>query len=43
MVVFVLLLLSTVTFDGYTATPAWARLEPRFTARWRRSATRGSP
>jgi hypothetical protein len=27
MVVFVLLLLSTVTFDGFTATPAWARLE----------------
>ena len=24
---FVLLLLSTVTFDGFTATPAWARLE----------------
>jgi hypothetical protein len=27
MVVFVLLLLSTVAFDGFTATPAWARLE----------------
>jgi hypothetical protein len=27
MVVFVLLLLSTVTFDGFTATPAWAGLE----------------
>lgn len=27
MVVFVLLLLSTVAFDGVTATPAWARLE----------------
>jgi hypothetical protein len=27
MVVFVLLLLSTVTFDGFTATPVWARLE----------------
>jgi hypothetical protein len=27
MVVFVLLLLSTVTFDGFTATPAWAALE----------------
>lgn len=27
MVVFVLLLLSTVTFDGLTATPAWARLD----------------
>jgi hypothetical protein len=27
MVVFVLLLLSTVTFDGFTATPAWARLD----------------
>lgn len=27
MVVFVLLLLSTVTFDGFTATPAWSRLE----------------
>jgi hypothetical protein len=27
MVVFVLLLLSTVTFDGFTATPAWASLE----------------
>ncbi|MGH9256874.1 MAG: hypothetical protein ACRD3C_20115, partial [Vicinamibacterales bacterium] len=27
MVVFVLLLLATVAFDGYTATPAWARLE----------------
>lgn len=27
MVVFVLLLLSTVTFDGFTATPAWARLQ----------------
>ena len=27
MTVFVLLLLSTVTFDGFTATPAWARLE----------------
>lgn len=27
MVAFVLLLLSTVTFDGFTATPAWARLE----------------
>ncbi|HSE94875.1 MAG TPA: hypothetical protein VLD61_03240 [Methylomirabilota bacterium] len=26
-VVFVLLLLSTVTFDGFTATPAWAHLE----------------
>ena len=26
MVVFVLLMLSTVTFDGFTATPAWARL-----------------
>ncbi len=27
MVVFVLLLLSTVAFDGFTATPPWARLE----------------
>jgi hypothetical protein len=27
MVAFVLLLLSTVTFDGFTATPAWAGLE----------------
>jgi hypothetical protein len=27
MVVFVLVLLSTVTFDGFTATPAWANLE----------------
>ena len=27
MMVFVLLLLSTVTFDGFTATPAWAGLE----------------
>ena len=27
MVVFVLLLLSTVTFDGFTATPVWAGLE----------------
>ncbi len=27
MVVFVLLLLSAVTFDGFTATPAWAGLE----------------
>ncbi len=27
MVVFVLLLLSTVTFDGFAATPAWASLE----------------
>jgi hypothetical protein len=27
MVVFVLLLLSTVAFDGFSATPAWARLE----------------
>jgi hypothetical protein len=27
MVVFVLLLLSTVTFDGFTATPVWNRLE----------------
>jgi hypothetical protein len=27
MVAFVLLLLSTVTFDGFTATPVWARLE----------------
>jgi hypothetical protein len=27
MVVFVLLLLSTVTFDGFTATPAWVGLE----------------
>jgi len=27
MVVFVLLLLSTVTFDGFTATPAWANIE----------------
>jgi hypothetical protein len=27
MVVFVLVLLSTVTFDGFTATPAWSRLE----------------
>ena len=27
MAVFVLLLLSTVTFDGFTATPAWASLE----------------
>ena len=27
MVGFVLLLLSTVTFDGFTATPAWARLD----------------
>lgn len=27
MAVFVLLLLATVTFDGFTATPAWARLE----------------
>ncbi len=27
MVVFVLALLSTVTFDGFTATPAWSRLE----------------
>jgi hypothetical protein len=27
MVVFVLLLLATVTFDGFTATPAWAGLE----------------
>ena len=27
MVVFVLVLLSTVTFDGFTATPAWASLE----------------
>ena len=29
MVVFVLLLLSTVTFDGFTATPAWAALDGR--------------
>lgn len=27
LVVFVLLLLSTVTYDGFTATPAWSRLE----------------
>jgi hypothetical protein len=27
MMVFVLLLLSTVTFDGFTATPAWAAIE----------------
>lgn len=27
MVVFTLLILSTVTFDGFTATPAWAKLE----------------
>jgi hypothetical protein len=27
MVVFVLLMLSTVTFDGFTATPAWAGIE----------------
>ena len=27
MMVFVLLLLSTVTFDGFTATPAWSALE----------------
>jgi hypothetical protein len=27
MIMFVLLLLSTVTFDGFTATPAWAGLE----------------
>ena len=27
MVFFVLLMLATVTFDGFTATPAWARLE----------------
>ncbi len=27
MVAFVLLLLSTVAFDGFTATPAWARVE----------------
>jgi hypothetical protein len=27
MVVFVLLLLSTVTYDGFTATPAWASIE----------------
>jgi hypothetical protein len=27
MAVFVLVLLSTVAFDGFTATPAWARLE----------------
>jgi polyferredoxin len=33
MVVFVLLLLSTVTFDGFTATPAWARLEGALYAR----------
>ena len=33
MVVFVLLLLSTVTFDGFTATPAWAGLETRCTPR----------
>jgi len=32
MVVFVLLLLSTVAFDGFTATPAWARLESSFYA-----------
>jgi hypothetical protein len=33
MVVFVLLLLSTVTFDGFTATPAWAGLEGALYAR----------
>jgi hypothetical protein len=33
MVVFVLLLLSTVTFDGFTATPAWASLEGALYAR----------
>ncbi len=33
MVVFVLLLLSTVTFDGLTATPAWARLDRTLYAR----------
>jgi hypothetical protein len=33
MVVFVLLLLSTVTFDGFTATPAWAGLEGGLYAR----------
>ncbi len=27
MLVFVLIILSTVTFDGFTATPAWAHLE----------------
>ena len=42
MVVFVLLLLSTVAFDGFTATPAWAGLEPRSMPRWRRSATHAS-
>src|SRR5262249_9101503 len=33
LVVFVLLLLSTVTFDGFTATPAWSRLEGGLYAR----------
>jgi hypothetical protein len=32
MVAFVLALLSTVTFDGFTATPAWASLEGRLYA-----------
>jgi hypothetical protein len=32
MVAFVLVLLSTVTFDGFTATPAWASLEGRLYA-----------
>jgi hypothetical protein len=32
MLVFVLLLLATVTFDGFTATPAWAGLEGRLYA-----------
>jgi hypothetical protein len=32
MVAFVLVLLSTVTFDGFTATPAWAALEGRLYA-----------
>ena len=30
MVVFVLLLLATVTFDGFTSTPAWAAIESAF-------------
>jgi hypothetical protein len=32
MVAFVLVLLSTVTFDGFTATPAWASVEGRLYA-----------
>jgi hypothetical protein len=32
MVVFVLVLLATVTFDGFTATPAWAAIESRLYA-----------